>query len=361
MIPKRLTIKDYIMKKINLLLFLFVLAFTACEKEQDMYTVLPVDQVKAPVLAAHENISVTANNYTDNTAFKWQIADFGVPTAAEYSLYTKTGNYEAKLITSAFGDSLSVSYLDIAKALYSMPALADKPGFLGVDWDVQFYLVASISATYETVQSNSITLKVNIAPDVPLYPDNVYMIGQDFGGWNWGDAGVVEMTPVHSHAGQFWTVRYFIAANGFKWCNVKDWNGDFFSIGTNVGFTTNDGNAFVASDGFYTVLVDYTNNTITIEPARVYGMGDCFGSWNTGQYPFTANADKTMSITTTGAGEVRMYAASSATDADWWQMEFVILNGKIAYRGTGDDQERVQVAAGKTVTLDFNAGTGTIE
>jgi hypothetical protein len=42
-------------------------------------------------------------------------------------------------------------------------------------------------------------------------------------------------------------------------------------------------------------------------------------------------------------------------------MEFIILDGKIEYRGTGGDQTRVPVAAGKTVTLDFNAGTGTIE
>ena len=41
-------------------------------------------------------------------------------------------------------------------------------------------------------------------------------------------------------------------------------------------------------------------------------------------------------------------------------MEFVVLNGKIEYRGNGGDQERATVGAGKTVTLDFNAGTGTI-
>ena len=31
------------------------------------------------------------------------------------------------------------------------------------------------------------------------------------------------------------------------------------------------------------------------------------------------------------------------------------------HRGNGNDQDRVNVAAGKTVTLDFNKGTATVE
>ncbi|GHV15135.1 hypothetical protein FACS1894169_05620 [Bacteroidia bacterium] len=168
------------------------------------------------------------------------------------------------------------------------------------------------------------------------------MIGAEFGNWSWGDAGIVEMTPINGQAGKFWAVRYFAnPTNGFKWCNVKDWNGDFTSLGTDVGFTTHDGNAFVSAAGFYIVVVDYTVNKISIEPAQVYGMGDCFGGWNAGQYPFVPNGS-VMKLTTSGTGELRIYANASAAGVggDWWRMEFVILNGKIAYRGNGGDQER---------------------
>ena len=41
--------------------------------------------------------------------------------------------------------------------------------------------------------------------------------------------------------------------------------------------------------------------------------------------------------------------------------ECIILDGKSAYRGNGGDQTRVPVTAGQKVTLNFNAGTGTIE
>jgi hypothetical protein len=344
------------MKKLSILLFLFVLVFTACEKDEDRYTVLPIEQVKAPVLAAHDAIVVNADNCNDYTVFTWTAADFGIATATEYSLYAVLDGKEPALITSTFGDSLSISLLDIGKALYNQSEITiDSPT------DVKFYVVASIASTYGTVQSAPVTVSVEIGSDVPLYPEHVYMIGQEFGGWNWGDAGVVEMTPVNGNAGKFWAVRYFAdPANGFKWCNVKEWKGDFFTLGAEAGFTTQDGNAFVSVAGFYSVVVDYTINKITIEPAQVYGMGDCFGGWNTGQYPFTVN-NTTLKITTTSSGELRMYATSSATTADWWQMEFIIFDGKIAYRGNGGDQERVSVTAGKTVTLDFNAGTGTIQ
>ncbi|MDR2293494.1 MAG: SusF/SusE family outer membrane protein [Prevotellaceae bacterium] len=343
------------MKKLNILLILsfFAFAFVACEKDQDMYKVLPVDKVIPPVLASHGAIVIDADNLSSNTTFKWQHADFGTPAAVEYSLYVNTDNGEPQLVSSSYGDSINVKLEDLNKAL--LQAGADE----GATVDAIFTLKAAISTAYASVTSNPVIVSVTTV--APLYPSQLYMIGQDFGGWDWNSATVAEMIPIHSHPGQFWCVRYF-TTNGFKWNTVKAWGGDFYSLGTDVGFTTHDGNAFVASDGFYIVLVDYLANTITVEPANVYGMGDCFGGWNTGQYPFTANnANKTMNITTASGGEVRMYASSSATDADWWQMEFIIINGEIVYRGTGNDQDRVTVAAGKTVTLDFNNGTGTIQ
>ena len=87
---------------------------------------------------------------------------------------------------------------------------------------------------------------------------------------------------------------------------LKHGGGDFFSLGTDVGFTTGSGNAFVSTAGFYIVVLDYTNNKITIEPAQVYGMGTSFGGWNTGQYPFVANGN-VMKLTTTDAGDISKF------------------------------------------------------
>ena len=210
-----------------------------------------------------------------------------------------------------------------------------------------------------TINMREYTYKIELWGDIPA---SLYMIGSEFGGWDWSSDGVVAMTPVHGHDGHFWAVRYISAGEGFKWCTQRAWSGDFYSLGENIGYTTSDGNAFVAESGLYMIYADMVGGKISVEPAKVYGMGDCFGGWNTATYPFAVEA-RTMTCSTTGSGELRMYATSgiSPVGNDWWRMEFVILDGKIAYRGGGDDQERVNVSAGKKVTLDFNAGIGTIE
>lgn len=188
-------------------------------------------------------------------------------------------------------------------------------------------------------------------------PTTMYIIGNDFGNWAWDSEGVVEMVPVHSNPGMFWAVRYMTTDTEFKFCAQKAWNGDFTGLDTNEGFIT-PGNNKVEADGLYTIIVDLKNSKVTVAPAAIYGMGDCFGSWDAATYAFEVAADGTASIVTTAAGQLRMYVA---VGAEWWQSEFIILNGEIAYRGDGDDQERVEVAAGATVTLDFNAGTGAIQ
>ena len=190
-------------------------------------------------------------------------------------------------------------------------------------------------------------------------PETMYIIGNDFGSWTWDNAGVVEMTPVHSQEGAFWAIRYMTTGTEFKFSPEKAWGKDFCTLTTNEGFITPNNNQVEAA-GLYMICVDAKNEKVIVEPAQVFGIGECFGSWDNGT-PFTIADDGKASVTTTAENELRMYATASCYDVSWWQMEFIILDGKIAYRGNGGDQERVTVGQGKTVTLDFNAGTGTIE
>ena len=198
----------------------------------------------------------------------------------------------------------------------------------------------------------------------PQIPTELYMIGQDFGGWDWESEGVVPMIPVHSHEGAFWTTRYFTAGSGFKFCAKRAWDGDFFTLGDDYGFYTDGGNCYVEADGFYTVYVDLVNNIIAVEPAAVYGIGDCFGGWDIDveANKFVADGRTLVSPLTVAESYLRMYvdAPSIIEGIEWWQMEFNIYDGAIVYRGAGGDQDFVQVAEGQQVTLDFNAGTGYI-
>ena len=195
-------------------------------------------------------------------------------------------------------------------------------------------------------------------------PTTMYIIGNEFGNWIWSDASVVEMTPVHSHEGCFWAIRYMTTATEFKFCAMKEWNGDFTGLTNNTGFVTPNNNQ-VEADGLYMIYVDLLGSSVVVEPAKIYGMGPVFAAsgddWTGGAAAFTI-ADNLASITVDNAGSLRQYAAAptGVTGVDWWQMEFNIYDGKIVYRAGGGDQEAVAVNAGQTVTLDFNAGTGSI-
>jgi hypothetical protein len=200
------------------------------------------------------------------------------------------------------------------------------------------------------------------------YPEHLYMIGEEFGGWDWNSDGVAEMIPVLNQPdwganapGQFWTVRYFHAGKGFKFCAKRAWDGDFWGLGSNDGFTEAGGNCTVAEDGFYLVHIDFANSKVHVEPARVFGIGDAFGGWNTGMESaqFSA-ADGKLSVTVPASGNLRMYVASTIATSDWWTREFNIIDGKITPRIL-EELAAPAVTAGQKVTLDFNTGTGVIE
>lgn len=194
--------------------------------------------------------------------------------------------------------------------------------------------------------------------------ETMYIIGNDFGNWDWNAESVVSMVPVHGVPGQFWAVRYMTTTTEFKFCALRAWNGDFTGLVNNSGFIT-PGNNMVEADGLYTIIVDLNNDSVSVAPAQICGLGDAFGGWdntNAGQVAATVNADGTASITATAAGLLRSFAKIEGVDA--WKSEFSVLDGKIVYRGNAGDFDAttaVEVTAGQTITYNFNAGTATIQ
>lgn len=194
-------------------------------------------------------------------------------------------------------------------------------------------------------------------------PEACYLIGDGIKGWEIQKGDALAMIPAHSEPGCFWAIRHIEAEKGFKFSQIAtDWGKDFTGLGTDTGYTVKESNCFVAETGLYMIEVDYSKNVVTVSKAVVCGMGDVFGSWDEGKYPFTVSG-QTMTATATAANNLRMYAVSTfaAATGNWWHREFNIYDGKISYRGTGGEMGAVPVTAGQTITLDFNAGTGTIK
>lgn len=348
-----------------LLLPLLLVGISACERSNADNPVLPkISNAKAPVLHLGKEMTKVIAIDLDNLGvleLTWDAANLGEQIPVNYTITATAGDKSVEFPTTSGSNKVEIDHKTLnEKALGELGLEVDKKA------TITFVVTASPlldsgSPALKDATVSSAPLEITLTPTKPKFPEKLYMIGQEFGSWDWASDGVVEMTPVNSHPGMFWAVRHIAdPSNGFKWNTTRAWGGDFFALEKSVGFTTHDNNAFVDKAGIYMFFVDYTTKTITIEPAQVFGIGDAFGSWDTGKHPFKAEGGK-MVATTTGAGELRIYAATSAASVDWWQMEFVILQGKIAYRGTGGDQERVPVTAGQKVTLDFNTGVGLIK
>jgi len=247
------------MKKIFLLLTLFAGIFTACEKEQDMYKVLPIDQVKAPVLAAHDAIEVTAANAKTTTLFSWSAADFGAPTAPEYSLFMKVGATE-ELITSTFGDSIEILLQDINN-------VALKAGIpAGVQEAVQIILKASISDSYGVATSAPITL--NLTTMVSL-PAPIHIIGGVLGSEVWNNANYKYVMFRDNNLAINTYTSYF-KAEGFKFIRKDDlgtFNNLYGQEGAGIlGNLAGDDIKDITTAGYYTVTADIGQLRYSINP-----------------------------------------------------------------------------------------------
>jgi len=207
------------------------------------------------------------------------------------------------------------------------------------------------------------------------FPEQLYMVGGSIGGWSWAD-NAIEMIPVEGNPHLFWRIVWIESGAtdpGIKFCEELDWGKDFGVEGDAVDGVFAKGTANVpdvAESGSYVVVVNLEDETIEVNPAKVYGIGPVFGddSW-AGDVAFTVDntAETVYSPAFSADGELRMYAdAATLTDAsgaaiDWWRKEFITVSGVIEYRGLGGDQARLNVTAGQVITLDFSTDTGTIQ
>lgn len=183
----------------------------------------------------------------------------------------------------------------------------------------------------------------------------------------------------------FWGIYYLQAGNGMKFNNEKSW-----STGDNFGAENEDpkgygeypaggSNLKVADTGYYLVIVSCTlsadkksvNRKVILAEPKLFLRGACAGGWadagagrpNDLEVAFALAADgATYEAVTAGDGDLRIYVATGVQGVDWWQSELVVRDGKIEYRGKDGDQEpRVPVTTGKTVSLDFRTNTGSIQ
>lgn len=223
---------------------------------------------------------------------------------------------------------------------------------------------------------NNYTYKISTKSKLP---ENMYMIGAPFGGWEWSDnTNGATMVKVSGIEGMFWALKYFGADQEFKFSPVRAWAGDFGFAGANLpqasidlaGLSENGGNIKVGTAGWYIVSVtSAVDGTYTVEfqAPEIWLIGDAaLGGWD----PATNQGDLFTPATTadgvftspsiTKGGTLRMCVMLPGIE--WWRSEFNIIGGKIVHRENGGEQTGIPtVTVGNVVTLNFGNDTGLIQ
>lgn len=230
------------------------------------------------------------------------------------------------------------------------------------------------------VSLNNVNLKFSLPP-VEL-PKTLYVEGS-FSDNKFDKA--IEMTPVYGTDNVFWAMVY-IDSKGVKFNSTRSFDGNevgyagLNSIDGDLKDQIKDAAGSIASskDQWYLMVVTTSLEgrnilyDVQFLSPKVWLMGPCIGDDSWGEENaaglFTAPADAggqfespafTNGVPGGNGDGVRIYV--KVPGFDWWKSEFIILDGKIAYRGQGGDQERVAGKAGQKVYLNFVKGTGEIK
>lgn len=227
-------------------------------------------------------------------------------------------------------------------------------------------LVLGMTYHVRAYATNSAGIAYGSDVQFATYPTALFMIGDGVGGWTWADLDL-PMIPVNSKPNLFWKIVWMNATGEFKFAPQKAWAGDFGKTGTATAGIYDKGGDNIPVPGvagYYMVVVDLATNKISIADPKVYLMGNTIGSWDTANAAGLLTVDNTnsvLTITKTLAADALRIYAWHPWFTDWWQSEFIIMNGKIEFRGNGGDQTPVTVTAGShTVNLNFRTGDGAI-
>lgn len=382
------------MKKIlksALLIMMGLVMFTSCEDDNDSNPIVktPTEfHLNTPALAA-TNIDLTNSSAV---VFTCSQPNYGFPASTMYkvqlSLNQDMSNF-VELDQSFPNTVCSVDAPLLASTLTTMELNAGKSE-ADFPMDVKVYVRMRAYMTTDTgepvadteILSNVICLEnvhLNYSLAPVTMPEHLYVVG-NFCGWDWGNS--FEFVPVYDHPEMYWRMVW-IDEGGVKINTAKDWDGNEkgYNDITVAGdladkISDNGGNICSTTPQWYLMVVTASVSgrdikyTVEFNEPNVYLIGEAMGQTEYTELaedckfevPTTMDADFVSPAftgnTPDGAG-VRAYVKIPGND--WWHSEFMVLNGEIAYRGKGGDQDRVAGKVGQKLYLNFATGKGSLK
>ena len=380
------------MKKIlksALLIMMGLVMFTSCEDDNDSNPIVktPTEfRLNTPALAA-TNIDLTNSSAI---VFTCSQPNYGFPASTMYKVQVSLKEDMTDFVELDQSFPKTVCNVDAALLASTLNTMELNAGKSEADFpmDVKVYVRMRAYMTTDTgepvadteILSNVICLEnvhLNYSLAPVTMPEHLYVVG-NFCNWDWGNS--FEFVPVYEHPEMFWRLVW-IDEGGVKINTAKDWDGNEKGYnGITVAgdladkISDNGGNICSTTPQWYLMVVTASVSgrdikyTVEFNKPNVYLIGDVIGGWDEMMddalfsVPTEKDADfvsPEFKANTPDDGGVRAYVKVPGND--WWHSEFMVLNGEIAYRGKGGDQDRVAGKVGQKLYLNFTTGKGSIK
>lgn len=381
------------MKKIlksALLIMMSLVMFTSCEDDNDSNPIVktPTEfHLNTPALAA-TNIDLTNSSAM---VFTCSQPNYGFPASTMYKVQVSLNEDMTDFVELDQSFPNTVCRVDAPLLASTLTTMELNAGKSEADFpmDVKVYVRMRAYMTTDTgepvadteILSNVICLEnvhLNYSLAPVSVPEHLYVVG-GFCGWDWGNS--FEFVPVYDHPEMYWRMVWIDEA-GVKINTAKEWDGNekgyngitvAGDLAANIS-ANGDGNICSATPQWYLMVVTASvsgrdvNYTVEFNKPNVYLNGDVIGGWDEEMEAalFTVPTEKDADFVspafianTPDKEGVRAYVKIPGND--WWHSEFIVLNGEIAYRGKGGDQERVAGKVGQKLYLNFATGKGSIK
>lgn len=371
-------------------LFAGVLMFSSCESDRDDNPVLNEPTTFVLNVPAYVNTVYDLEN-SKSLELTCSQPNYGYTAATTYTVEVSTSqdfsSFEG-LPSSYTTAKMNVDAEEIAVAATNLKVAE---GAVESEFPMETALYFRLKATLGTDQfgnelgaiySNVISIpyvKLHFALPPVLGPQDLYIIGKH-NGWNWNNC--LPMTLVYGTHNVFWRMTYL--DGGWKFNSALSWDGNEVgydrvkdiqdNAGANIS-RSDDGNIVAGNPGWYLVVITANvvgrdvQYSVAINKPEVYMIGDVTG------VPWTPRTEGWhLEVPTTADGEFVSPAFVAASSADGgtrvycpieghdpWHSEFMVFDGKIKYRGTGGDQDRVSGSVGQRLYLNFSNDTGSIK
>ena len=379
------------MKKIfNSLLFAVVAClplFTSCEDDHDSNPTLVYPDsfvLNTPEFAANNVCDLPAAEFVNLTTNQPNYG--GWPAAVTYAVQVSLDPTDANgwnELTSQFTSTrINISATELnAKVLDMYRAAnndADPDGVLPLYFRLRAFLKDS-GDNFGEVFSNVISMNVlsyDTPSDVTL-PTAIFVCGNSIDvAWStWKP-----LAPVYGKEGRFYTMIYN-NADGFKWgYKANDWFGydmitefDNQVAGMNIT-AASDGNIVFDQAGWYVlefickVVGNEVQVKVVVAPGDACVIGYSVGDWSGISMTAPAGKGDWTFNSFTASEELRAYI--NVPGEDWWRTEFTLYNGELFWRTIDipsnwkenkGEEYSVTAGPGKTLKIDFDKNTGSIE